>query len=213
MKIIQELYDLKTVCVGGMQIWIFWILENCWNYKKIIEFSQESTILGKLQWSCGKLEPKLSKLGQFWSGQISKLLCTLNVCTPCRTLLWYCDLFWSPPIFVLQLCNLSYICTLFFYLWFRNQQYMAHLLWVFRKFVFSSGVLFWLPLAVFFLQQSVFYCFSPDHSWLIPYVYCWVRVPSAFHFFINFLIQVRDSFFIFYDPFLGEIGLLQILIL
>ena len=83
MKIIQELYDLKTVCVGGMQIWFFWILENCWNYKKIIEFSQESTILGKLQWSCGKLEPKLLKLGQFWSGEICKLLCTLNVTTPC----------------------------------------------------------------------------------------------------------------------------------
>ena len=62
MKIIQELYDLKTVCVGGMQIWIFWILENCWNYKKIIEFSQESTILGKLQWSCGKLEPNASSI-------------------------------------------------------------------------------------------------------------------------------------------------------
>ena len=85
MKIIQELYDLKTVCVGGMQIWIFWILENCWNYKKIIEFSQESTILGKLQWSCGKLEPKLLKLGQFWSGEICKLLCTLNVDTPCSS--------------------------------------------------------------------------------------------------------------------------------
>ena len=83
MKIIQELYDLKTVCLGWMQIWIFWILENCWNYKKIIEFSQESTILGKLQWSCGKLEPKLLKLGQFWSGEICKLLCTLNVDTPC----------------------------------------------------------------------------------------------------------------------------------
>ena len=59
------------------------ISENCWNYKEIIEFSQESTILGKLQWSCGKLEPKLLKLGQFWSGEICKLLCTLNVKTAC----------------------------------------------------------------------------------------------------------------------------------
>ena len=92
MKIIQELYDLKTVCVGGMQIWIFWILENCWNYKKIIEFSQESTILGKLQWSCGKLEPKLSKLGQFWSGEICKLLCTLNVETLCTFRLFFSEI-------------------------------------------------------------------------------------------------------------------------
>ena len=82
MKIIQELYDLKTVCVGGMQIWIFWILENCWNYKKIIEFSQESTILGKLQWSCGKLEPKLSKLGQFWSGEIANYFAYLMLKHP-----------------------------------------------------------------------------------------------------------------------------------
>ena len=86
MKIIQETYDLRTVCFGWIQILFFWKLENCWNYKEIIEFSQESTILGKLQWSRDKFEPKLSKLVQFWSGEICKLLSHLMFKHPVHTL-------------------------------------------------------------------------------------------------------------------------------
>ena len=64
MKIIQETYDLKLAVLVQSNL-NFLVSENCWNYKEIVEISQESTILGKLQWSCGKLEPKLLKLGQF----------------------------------------------------------------------------------------------------------------------------------------------------
>ena len=64
MKIIQETYDLKLAVLVECKLKFFGF-QKTWNYKELIEFSQESTILGKLQWSCGKLEPKLSKLGQF----------------------------------------------------------------------------------------------------------------------------------------------------
>ena len=41
------------------------------------------TILGKLRSSCCQLEPNLLKIHHFLLSKISKLLCTLNVQTPC----------------------------------------------------------------------------------------------------------------------------------
>ena len=81
------------------------ILKNChfdrklvlklWNFLEVVVFgiSTLNHDLGigslKLRWSQGQIESNIFKIDQCLVGETSKLLCPLNVCTPCRNLITY----------------------------------------------------------------------------------------------------------------------------